>query len=40
VLVDVDGVIGAFAGSPDEKCSLYGRLNLNKLSDTTADRVC
>jgi len=29
VLVDVDGVVRAFAGGADEEGSLYGRLNLN-----------
>jgi len=29
VLVDVDGVVGAFARRADEEGSLYGRLNLD-----------
>ncbi len=30
MLVDVRGIVGAFAWGPDEKCPLYGRLNLNE----------
>jgi hypothetical protein len=29
MLIDVDRVVGAFAGSPDQECALDGCLNLN-----------
>src|SRR5712664_994978 len=36
VLVDVDCVIGAFARRADEEGSLYGRLDINQLSDSSS----
>jgi hypothetical protein len=35
VLVDMDRVVGALAGSADEKCSLHRRLYLDQFPDRT-----
>jgi len=37
VLVDVERVVGALAGSPDEKGTFYGRLNVDQLTDKTSE---
>jgi len=34
VLVDMQRVVRALTGSPDEKGTFYGRLNVDQLTDT------
>jgi len=36
VLVDVHGVVGPLAGSPDEKCALDRGLDVDQLTDAAS----